>query len=74
LRVETEDGQRLVFRYFDPRVLRVFLPVCTPAEKNDFFGPVYRFFIEGRTIETMHVHARDGSSFADTRVDLDAGG
>jgi hypothetical protein len=27
-------GNRLVFRYYDPRVLRVYLPTCTPDELN----------------------------------------
>lgn len=30
----------LTFRYYDPRVLRLYLPTCTPAEVAAFFGPV----------------------------------
>src|ERR1700682_51153 len=39
LRVRTEDGRILVFRYYDPRVLRAYLPTCTPEEIAAFFGP-----------------------------------
>lgn len=48
LRVQTEDGQRLYFRYYDPRVLRVYLPTCTPEELAVFFGPVLRFAMEDK--------------------------
>src|SRR5262245_46615663 len=32
LRVTDESGRILVFRYYDPRVLRVYLPTCTAEE------------------------------------------
>ena len=44
---ETEDGQALYFRFYDPRVLRPYLPSCTPAELGAFFGPVSSFWVEG---------------------------
>lgn len=46
LRVRDEDGRRLLFRYYDPRVLRVFLPTCTPDELAQLFGPIDRFLVE----------------------------
>ncbi|TDH18498.1 DUF4123 domain-containing protein [Segetibacter sp. 3557_3] len=46
LLVKTEDGQELYFRYYDPRVLREFLPTCTGRQLNDFFGPVEQFICE----------------------------
>lgn len=48
LTVRDEQGRRLMFRYYDPRVLRVYLPTCTPAELETVFGPVERFFVEER--------------------------
>jgi hypothetical protein len=44
--VYREDGTPLVFRFFDPRVLRVFLPTCTEAELRRFFGPIDAFLAE----------------------------
>lgn len=35
-----EDGDEYFFRYFDPRVLRVYLPTCTGEEADLFFGPI----------------------------------
>lgn len=47
LRVTDEDGRTLLFRWYDPRVLRAYLPTCTPFEAQVFFGPVERMFCEG---------------------------
>lgn len=48
LMVETEDGRKLFFRFWDPRVLRVFLPTCTPPEAGQVFGPLGCFLMEAR--------------------------
>lgn len=45
LRVREPGGGRLVFRYYDPRVLRIYLPTCTVEELRLFFGPIERFWI-----------------------------
>jgi hypothetical protein len=47
LRVRDEAGRRLIFRYYDPRVLRIYLPTCRPAELDVFFGPVTAYLTEG---------------------------
>jgi hypothetical protein len=46
LMVKREDGEQLYFRFYDPRVLRVFLPTCDERQLNDFFGPVDYFICE----------------------------
>lgn len=46
LRVKDEAGKTLIFRYYDPRVLRPYLPTCTEAELDFVFGPVQRFIVE----------------------------
>jgi len=46
LRVADEDGRPLMFRYYDPRVLRLYLPTCTPDELALVFGPVSSYLIE----------------------------
>jgi len=53
LRVRDEAGQRLIFRYYDPRVLRVYLPTCTPSELETFFGPIHSFVMEGDSPEEI---------------------
>jgi hypothetical protein len=47
LMVEDEQKRSLYFRFYDPRVLRVFLPTCLPEEVKAFFGPIQSFLIEG---------------------------
>lgn len=46
LKVRHEDGRRLLFRYYDPRVLRIFLPTCRPPELKEMFGPIRSFLME----------------------------
>jgi len=47
-KVKTEEGQMLLFRFYDPRVLPIFLQTCTPAQIEEMFGPIMRFFVESR--------------------------
>lgn len=46
LRVRSEEGRVLVFRYYDPRILRIYLPTCTPMEAAQIFGPIEAFACE----------------------------
>jgi Domain of unknown function (DUF4123) len=46
LMVKTEDGQQLYFRFYDPRVLRLFLPTCEPTQLKELFGLVRHFITE----------------------------
>lgn len=47
--VENEARETLYFRFYDPRVLRVFLPSCTPSQARRFFGPVAWFIAETKS-------------------------
>ncbi len=44
--VQSEEGKEMYFRYYDPRVMRVFLPTCEPPQLKEFFGPVEGFLAE----------------------------
>jgi len=44
--VQMENNEKLFFRFYDPRVLRVYLNSCTPEEKKSFFGPVSGYYLE----------------------------
>ncbi|MFH1138304.1 MAG: DUF4123 domain-containing protein [Pseudomonadota bacterium] len=44
--VRDENDAEMYFRFYDPRVLRVFLPTLTKSEARAFFGPVAAFMIE----------------------------
>jgi hypothetical protein len=44
--VNDPDAKPMLFRYYDPRVLRKFLPTCTPDQLETFFGPADSFLLE----------------------------
>jgi hypothetical protein len=44
--VEAPDGRALYFRFYDPRVLAVYLPTCNGEETERFFGPVEAYVME----------------------------
>ena len=46
LLVKTEEGEELYSRFYDPRVLRIFLPTCDAMQIRAFFGPVDYFLME----------------------------
>ena len=48
LMVYDEKGTPLYFRYYDPRVLRVYLPTCNESDLQILFGPVERYYVEGK--------------------------
>jgi hypothetical protein len=44
--VQTELKEEFFFRFYDPRVLSVFLPTCTSEQLREFFGPIRYFYSE----------------------------
>ncbi len=61
LRAELDDGSRVLFRFYDPRVLRAYLPTCTGDEAAQMFGPLAQFITEGRRGETALRFTPDAS-------------
>jgi hypothetical protein len=64
LMVQEEGGGDMYFRFYDPRVLRVYLPTCTAEEIRTFFGNIRRFMAEsedGKSILSF-VPGRSGSA------------
>ncbi len=55
LLVRDEEGRRYHFRFYDPRVLRVFLPTCTAMEAAQFFGQIRQFLVEGDSAEELWI-------------------
>lgn len=70
LRVKTEDDQTLLFRFYDPRVLRVYLPTCTAGELSTFFGPVGAFAMESEAPQKLVSFRRSGAGFGARYVAL----
>jgi hypothetical protein len=60
--VRDPAGRRLVFRYYDPRVLRIYLPTCNEEELERLFGPIACFWMEGGTARNLiEFHLNRGS-------------
>jgi hypothetical protein len=53
LKVKDETGRRMMFRWYDPRVLRVYLPTCIPDELRLVFGPVDNYCMESQLPATL---------------------
>ncbi|MBC8152127.1 MAG: DUF4123 domain-containing protein [Bacteroidetes bacterium] len=68
LRIKTDDGRQLYFRFYDPRVLRVFLPTCDASQLLEFFGPVDQFYVEDLDHQqTLYFAHKDGQLLTDER-------
>ena len=52
-RVTDEEDHKYFFRFYDPRVLRLYLPTCTANEAQEFFGPLGRILVESETAGEM---------------------
>jgi len=46
LLADIEGGQRVIFRFYDPRVMRIFIPTCDAGQRTEFFGKIQHFFVE----------------------------
>ena len=53
LEVKLPDGEQVYFRFYDPRVMRVFLPTCIAPEVDQFFGPIKRYVMEGEEFNEL---------------------
>lgn len=71
LYARTEDGAARYLRFYDPRVLRAFVPVCTPPELAEVFGPIERFIVEARRPTLAHVYSRRGGELVQERVGVE---
>ncbi len=58
--VDNGSSAKSLFRFYDPRVLRVFIPSCEPAQRKDFFGPVRCFFAETEPAPGLTAFTPDG--------------
>src|SRR5262245_30540521 len=59
LLVRDPDGKELYFRFYDPRVLRVYLPTCTGPETKRFLGPIHAFLMESEDAKSIYRFDRE---------------
>lgn len=58
LRVRDESDRKFLFRFYDPRVLRAYLPTCTRAELDLCFGPIDILACESAEGDALAMHER----------------
>jgi hypothetical protein len=71
LRVTDERGRKLIFRYYDPRVLRVYLPTCNKNELRTIFGPIDQFAMEAEDPGIALEFAFKNEAFTERKFALD---
>ncbi|MFW6161641.1 MAG: DUF4123 domain-containing protein [Planctomycetota bacterium] len=70
--VRDPDDKILYFRYYDPRVLRVYLPLCNPEEMDTVFGPVRCFLLEDEDPAVLLRFSRGRGQPERERIPLEA--
>ncbi len=56
-KVEAPNGKTLIFRYYDPRVMRKFLPSCETNALHQVFGPVSTYAMESEDSGALLLHS-----------------
>ena len=64
LKVRDEQKRMLVVRFYDPRVLRHYLPTCTDAELHQVFGPIANVILEGASTDASITYRKSARGFA----------
>ena len=68
--VYDEEGNPMIFRFYDPRVLRQFLPTCETDELKTFFGKVQRYFAEDEADENLLGFELENDNLKESKVAL----
>jgi hypothetical protein len=70
--VKLPNGRVAQFRFYDPRVLRVYLPSCTYDELGLVFGPIDEFAMEDEDPAIACRFGRDEGALVVTKLELGA--
>lgn len=74
LTVKDMRGQKMLFRYYDPRIMRVYLPTCTSAELQTVFGPIKTYWTESDQPGTLTQFEIKAKQLVSTPVVITGGG
>ena len=62
------DGLPVYFRFYDPRVLRAYMPTCTLDEAVEFLGPIDELLMEDRDPDKLLSFSRERAETTETSV------
>lgn len=68
--VHDETGKPMMFRFYDPRVIRKFLPTCDGDQVQTFFGKIDKFFVESGEGETLIAYSQENGALKETEIEL----
>lgn|SRR5262245_9844349 len=74
LTVYDPTGRPMLFRYYDPRVLRTYLPTCNAGELSAVFGPITGYILEDADPWTLLRFRLDSGSLSKEEFDLEQAG
>ncbi len=72
--VRDESNAEYSFRYYDPRVLRMFLPTCDEGQLREFFGPIRLVAAEAGADGALLFYENGGRAVSVATAVLAAGG
>ncbi len=70
LLMRTKAQGPFYFRFYDPRVLRAFLPTCEPQELRAIFGPVASYLVESERSDMMLAFSAGADRLITAQVSL----
>ncbi|MBN2592657.1 MAG: DUF4123 domain-containing protein [Sedimentisphaerales bacterium] len=68
LMVLSPENKTLYFRYYDPRVLMVYLPTCNAEEMKTLFGPVSNYIVEDEDSSVLLRLSYDGEKVRTEKI------
>jgi hypothetical protein len=71
LRVQDEEQRRYVFRLYDPRVARTFLPTCDAGQLVQVFGPLWKICFESEDSRTLCCFSLQRGALVEHAASLD---
>ena len=66
--VQSEAGKKLYFRFYDPRVMRTFLPIATERQLAALFDEVDSYWMESADAEALSCFRHDGGALVATQL------
>lgn len=71
--VYKENGDPMYFRFYDPRVLRAYLPTCNGGELKSVFGPVDKFVTEHESGKAYSTYRIEKNELQENVLNFDTG-
>jgi len=70
LTVYNDKGKPLYFRFYDPRVLGVYLESASPEDLKKIFGSIQSFYVEGNTPDSLTQYLFSADQLIKRNLDL----